>query len=130
MFNVRLRTRECDGYTTVALRGELDLANAAGVTAALIAAADRQPLVVVDLAGLSFIDVSGVAALVRARGHARDAGGDLCLCAPRDQALRVLAIVRPVDALSVHSSVKEAADSAGRFRGAVVPAQRQAPHQL
>jgi anti-anti-sigma factor len=121
MFNLHISTRECDGYISVALRGELDLANAADVTTALVAAVSRKPLIVVDLAGLTFIGASGVAVLLRAREHARNAGGDLYLCAPQGQARRILGIIRPVDALSVHASAEEAADHAGRFRGTVLP---------
>jgi nitrilase len=43
MFSVDLRTRECDGYVVVALRGELDLVDAADLAAALAAAVAREP---------------------------------------------------------------------------------------
>lgn len=84
MLGTILRARECDGHVVVALRGELDSADAAEVTAALAAVAAREPQIVVDLSGLEFIDSAGVAALERARGHARRAGGDLLLAAPSD----------------------------------------------
>ena len=77
MFSVDLSTRECDGHVVVALRGELDLADAADVAAALAAAVAGEPRIIVDLAGLEFIDCSGVAALARGRRHARQAGGEL-----------------------------------------------------
>ena len=92
MFSVDLSTSECGGHVVVALRGELDIAGAAGVAAALAAVAARKPEIVVDLAGLEFIDSSGVAALARGRRHARHAGGDLLLAAPRQQVLRVLTV--------------------------------------
>ncbi|MGD0928531.1 MAG: STAS domain-containing protein [Streptosporangiaceae bacterium] len=91
MFSVDLSTSECDGYVVVALRGELDIAGAA---AALAAVAARKPDIAVDLAGLEFIDSSGVAALARRRKHARHAGGDLLLAAPQQQVLRVLTLTR------------------------------------
>jgi hypothetical protein len=51
MFGVDLSTRECDGDAVVELRGELDLADAAGgVAAALTAVAAREPDIIVDLA--------------------------------------------------------------------------------
>jgi anti-sigma B factor antagonist len=78
--------------------GELDIADAAGVAAALAAVAARKPEIVVDLGGLEFIDSSGVAALARGRKHARRAGGDLLLAAPQQQVLRVLTVTRLVDA--------------------------------
>ncbi len=114
MFSVDLSTRECDGHVVVALRGELDLVDAADVAAALAAAVARQPGIIVDLAGLEFIDCSGVAALARGRRRARQAGGDLLLAAPRRRVLRVVAITRLAGEFSVHASVEEAAGSAGR----------------
>jgi anti-sigma B factor antagonist len=124
MFSVDLSTRECDGHVVVALRGQLDLVDAAGVAAALATVAAREPQIIVDLAALEFIDSSGVAALERGRTHARHAGGDLLLAAPRQPVLRVLALTRLVDDFSVHASVEEAAGSAGRSRRVVVPMRR------
>ncbi len=124
MFSVDLSTRECDGHVVVALRGELDLVDAAGVAAALVTVAAREPQIIVDLAALEFIDSSGVAALARGRTHARHAGGDLLLAAPRQPVLRVLAVTRLVGDFSVHASVEEALGSAGRSRRVVVPMRR------
>jgi anti-sigma B factor antagonist len=109
VFNLHVSTRVRDGYVVVALRGEVDLANVGDVGAALIAATARAPLIIVDLATLTFIDASGIAALVRARKHAQKAGGDLYLCAPQAQARKVLSVIRPGDTFSVHTSVAEAA---------------------
>ena len=91
----------------------------------LAAAVAREPGVIVDLAGLEFIDCSGVAALARGRRHARQAGGDLLLAAPQQRVLRVLAITRLVGEFSVHASVEEAAGSAGRSRREAVPVPRR-----
>jgi anti-anti-sigma regulatory factor len=70
---------------------------------------------------LQFIDSSGVAALARGRKHARHAGGDLLLAAPRQQVLRVLTLTRLIDVFPVHSSVDGAASSAGPRRQAAAP---------
>jgi anti-sigma B factor antagonist len=121
MVSMDLSTRESDGQVVVALRGELDVADAASTAAALVAVTARAPEIIVDLAGLEFIDTSGVAALVLARVQARRAGGDLVLAAPQDQVLRVLAVIYLADVFSVHASVHEAAGSAARFRRAAVP---------
>ena len=125
MFSVDLSTRECGGHVVVALRGELDLVDAADVAAALAAAVAREPGIIVDLAGLEFIDCSGVAALARGRRAARQAGGDLLLAAPRQRVLRVLAITRLAGEFSVHASVEEAAGSAGRSGREAVPVPRR-----
>jgi len=120
MCGVDLSTRDGDGHVVVVLRGELDMAAAAGVAAALAAAAASEPWVIVDLAGLRFIDASGLAALVRGRKQARHAGGDLLLAAPRYQVLRVLTLTRLTGVFPVHASVDEAASSAGRSQRPVL----------
>jgi anti-sigma B factor antagonist len=114
MFSVNLTTRECNGHIIVALRGELDITDAASIAAALAAVAVRKPEIIVDLADLEFIDSSGVAALARGRKHARHAGGDLALAAPRQQVLRVLTLTRLIEVFPVHASVHDAAGAAGR----------------
>jgi anti-sigma B factor antagonist len=116
---------ECGGYAVVALRGELDLMDAEAVAAGLGAVAVREPRIIVNLAGLEFIDASGIAALVRGRRHARNAGGDLLLAAPQRQVRRVLAIIWERDGFAVHASVAEAAASAEASRQAVAPIRRQ-----
>jgi anti-sigma B factor antagonist len=115
---VELITREGNGQVVVSLRGELDVAGAASVAAALAQVAARTCQVIVDLEGLDFIDSSGLAALVRARKHARHAGGDLLLAAPQRQVLRVLAITRVTDTFSVHACVEDAVGSPGRSAAA------------
>ena len=116
MFSASLRNNVCDGRVVVALRGELDVLDAASLAAALAAVAAREPEIIVDLAGLEFIDPSGVAALVLVRQQARQAGGDLLLAAPQGEVMRFLTITRLVDAFSVHASVEQAAGSSERGR--------------
>jgi len=114
MVSVELSTRECDGQVVAALRGELDVAEAAKFAAYLAAVAASGRNLIVDLEGLEFIDSSGLAALVRARRHARRTGFDLLLAAPQQQVLRMLAITRLIDVFAVHACVDDAARSAGR----------------
>jgi anti-sigma B factor antagonist len=110
MYSVDLTTRDCDGHIVVALRGELDLADAADVATALAAVIARKPEIIVDVAGLEFIDCSGAAALVRGRKLARLAGGELRLAAPQRRVRRMLTLTRLADVLPVHASVDEAAE--------------------
>jgi anti-sigma B factor antagonist len=103
MFSMDITTAGCGSSAVVALRGELDVTDAATVAAQLTAAAALDQVLIVDLAGLDFIDSSGIAALARARAHARQAGGDLLLAAPQRQVLRVLTITRLIDVFGVHA---------------------------
>jgi anti-sigma B factor antagonist len=116
VFSTELSTRSCDGHAVVMLRGELDLADAADVAAALTAISASEPRIIVDLAGLEFIDSSGVAALARGRRQARRAGGDLVLAALRQKVMRILAITRLAETFAVHATVEAAAGEVGRFK--------------
>jgi len=122
MCSVYLSTRDSDSRMVVVLRGELDVTDAASVAHALITAAARDRGIIVDLAGLEFMDSSGLAALVLARRHARQAGGDLVLAAPQRQVLRVLTVTRLIEVFSVLASVEDAAGSADRSRATAPPA--------
>ena len=125
MYSVGVSTLQGPGHVTVALRGELDLIDASDVAVVLAAAAQRAPLVIVDLAGLTFIDVSGVAALARGWHHARNAGGDLLLAAPQEQVRKVIDIIFPGGDFSAGASAARAlkpedvrgADQETRSRG-------------
>jgi anti-sigma B factor antagonist len=119
MATAGLGTREYGGHVVVALRGELDIADAASVMAVLAAAAAGNPRIIVDLAALEFIDSSGVAALVRGRNLARQAGGDLLLAAPRGPVRRILALTGLIGVFSVRASVEEAVQAAGCSRPVV-----------
>lgn len=108
MFSVDLRVRKCGDNVIVVLSGELDVADAANVAAGLVtAAAGRRPTIV-DLAGLTFIDCSGAAALVRAQRRVQRAGGSLLLAAPQPCVRRVFELSRLIDGICLHSSVAEA----------------------
>jgi anti-sigma B factor antagonist len=113
VYSTVLSIRSCDGHLVATVRGELDLVDAAAVQTALMAAADREPRVVLDLTRLHFIDASGLAALARARQYARHARGDLLLAAPQPQLRRLLATTSLAYGFSVYPSVQEAA---GGFR--------------
>ena len=117
MFSMDLGSGECDGYAVVALRGELDLTDAAAVAAALEVFAVRESRIIADLTGLDFIDASGVAALLRGRKHARNAGGDLLLAAPQPPVQRILSLIwGEADGAGVLTSVPTPDFSAGSHR--------------
>ena len=121
MFSTDLASRSGDGYAVVALRGELDLVDAASVAFALAMIAGRDPVIVVDLAGLEFIDSNGVVALGRGRKRARRAGSDLVLAAPRPRVTRVLAAIRLTDPFTIYATADEAVRGTRRSPRAAGP---------
>jgi anti-sigma B factor antagonist len=124
MFSVNLNIRSYDGYAVVALRGELDLADAAAVAVELAQVAALGPGIIVDLARLDFIDCSGVAALQCGRGKAHQAGGDLVLAAPHRNVMRILDVIRLSEAFFVYATVEEAAREAGQIKERAMPPPR------
>jgi len=123
MFYMNVGPGESDGHVVISLHGELDLIEAASVSAALATVTARDRWIIVDLAGLEFIDAAGVAALSRGRREARDAGGDLLLVAPRRAVQRVLSLIWDTDGFRVLASVAAAAARTGSRR----PPGPQAP---
>ena len=83
-----------DGHAVLHLHGEVDYETAPDLDAALRSVeALGVPRIVLDMAGLKFIDTSGLNRLVVALKRQREAGGDVILRSPGHQTLRVLEIV-------------------------------------
>jgi anti-sigma B factor antagonist len=78
------------GRVHVALAGECDLAVRDELTAALLAAVRRAPVVVVDVGSLDFLDSSGVHSLVVAHHAAKDSGKKLFVVNPTGPVAAVL----------------------------------------
>jgi anti-sigma B factor antagonist len=78
---------------TIALVGEIDLSNDAALGVALAAVVARKPArIFADLAGVSYLDSSGVRCLLSVAKLAAAAGSELVVCRPVGIVLRVLQI--------------------------------------
>jgi anti-anti-sigma factor len=112
--NLEVEARRQHETATVALRGELDLASVGTVADALVGlttSADAVRHIVLDLRGLSFIDVPGLRELIRQNDCARANGQDLTVVRGTRTVNRALELSRvgehlvlvdddPVDALA------------------------------
>ena len=87
-------TRVHEGCTVVAFEGDIDLQSSPEARNALLAAVSGGNPVLVDLAGVTYIDSSGVASLVESFQNARKSGRQFDLVAVSDGALRVLKLAR------------------------------------
>ena len=98
-----------EGISVVRLDGRLDMLTAAQVKTLLAeeTAAGRSRLVV-DLASVSFIDSSGLGALISGLKAARLAGGDMRIANAQEQARMVLEITRLDRVLRLYDSVEQA----------------------
>ena len=107
-----LSARRGRGCTVVELHGDLDMATAPPLRECLqklLDAGDRQ--VVVDMAGVSFMDSSALGALVTSFKALREAGGRLSLAAVQPPVRSVLSITSVDEVIDVFDTV-EAAETA------------------
>jgi anti-anti-sigma factor len=91
---LQTRTETLDGSTVVSVHGEVDLVSADQLRRVLDAALQDSASVTLDLTELTFIDSSGLSALVDAHRKARDAGGTFTLRHPTPMLRRLLDITR------------------------------------
>jgi len=115
MFNVELSIGGHGGQTVVALCGELDLADAPAVASRLIAAvAAGGPSIIVNLAGLEFMDCCGLGVLIRVLKWTREGGGELYLTTPQQCVRTVLSAAGLIGVFSIYPSVEQAVIAARR----------------
>ncbi|WP_018657742.1 STAS domain-containing protein [Actinomadura flavalba] len=106
---LEITARSERGRTVVRLRGELDLAVADDLRARLRAARrEHGEHLVVDLAGLEFMDSHGLSVLIGCHKSVQAAGGSLTLASPRPLVRRTLEITGLARRMTVVASVAEA----------------------
>jgi anti-sigma B factor antagonist len=117
-----------DGRVVVHLAGELDMAEADAVRRLLTAQAERSPLVAVDLAGLTFIDLAGVRAIHAAQRAANADGSTFVVVSPPRCVIRLVDLLDlgPMPFSDDRSIVEEPRSCAdGRRRAGRAPARRR-----
>jgi anti-sigma B factor antagonist len=87
----RVRAHQGSEGIVIVAEGELDLIGAPALAAALPDAGDAP--VILDLAGVGFMDSSGLRALLEARQACLDAGRRFAIARPSDAVRRVLELV-------------------------------------
>lgn len=98
-----------DGLLVVALAGEMDIANAPQLTARLAELGTAgQDRVVIDLSKLTFIDSSGINALVSAAKPIEAAGGRVIVAAPSPHIQQVFDIVHLSEVVPIEQSLEAA----------------------
>ncbi len=98
-----------NGISVVKLAGRLDLISAAETKQRMVGLVGQgQRQLVVDLHDVSFIDSSGLGALIGCLKAARQAGGDVRIARPSEQARVVLDLTTLNRVLKPYSTVEEA----------------------
>ena len=85
---------EEDDIVVVTLQGDIDLEHSSRMRPILLDILADARAVIIDLAGVTMIDSSGVASLLEGIQEARKKGKDFILAAPGDPVMRVLNLAR------------------------------------
>ena len=67
--------------------------------------------IIVNLAGVEFMDSSGIATIVQAYKEIRPRGGEVCLASPAGNVLRVFELSNLTSLFPVYDSVEEAQEA-------------------
>jgi anti-sigma B factor antagonist len=101
-----------DGIVVIRSEGRLNMASAPQLRSVVSeSAAAGQSRIVVDLSAITFMDSSGLGALIGGLKTARQAGGDLRIAAPTEQVATVLALTNLDRVLRPFASVEDALDA-------------------
>lgn len=104
-----LELSERDGYSVLAVSGEVDVATVPRLREqlhGLVAQGDTQ--IVVDLDNVEFLDSTGLGVLVGALKRVRSSGGELYLVCTQPRIRKVFEVTGLTKVFSIHDSVDEA----------------------
>ena len=102
------QTDVSDGVAVIVCPARVSMAVAASFRDAIGAAVEQAPRVVVVLGATTFIDSSGLGALVSGLKTCRQAGGDLRIAAAGEQVRTVLKLTNLDRILRAHPTVEDA----------------------
>ena len=130
----RSTSRPSEHAVLVVLAGEMDIVSSGEFSRRMAELDVNDPAhVVVDLAGLTFIDSSGINALLRAAGSVEDRGGTAVLRSPSPAARRVFEIARVAQVVTVDETREDALARQPRSDGTGVRQttfdERDSPHR-
>jgi anti-sigma B factor antagonist len=104
-------TTEDGGAVVLTVLGELDVATAPKLRqeiVRLVSEAEGPPRVVVDLAGVDFLDSTGLGVLLGGLKRIRGRDGSLVLCRAEPQVRRVFEVTRVIEIIPVHDDLDAA----------------------
>ncbi|MEO6700986.1 MAG: STAS domain-containing protein [Jatrophihabitantaceae bacterium] len=110
--DLSLNERAVEQHLVIEVRGEVDVHTAPELRDRLIQALDAgNSSLVVDLSWLSFIDSTGLGALVAARNHANALGASLRLVCKTERLLKVFRITGLDEVFQIHPTLAMATDA-------------------
>jgi len=98
---LRVETHTDGPVCTIVLTGDVDLASRPAVDEAMTSACTSAATVTVDLSGVTFMDSSGLNALIAAAKLAGESDCELAVCSPSDPVRRLFEIAGVGEVLKV-----------------------------
>ena len=106
---MQAREMEEDGVYIIVLEGEIDLACSPELREILnVQAQAKRPTLLLDFAGVSYVDSSGLATLVEYVRNAQEFSGRLALAAVTTRVRTILDLVRLSEIFPIFSTLAEA----------------------
>jgi anti-sigma B factor antagonist len=104
-----LDVRESNGYSVLAVHGEVDVYTAPRFRERLISlVSEGKHRIVVDLEGVDFLDSTGLGVLVGGLKRVRTHDGDLTLVCTKSRILKVFEITGLTKVFTIYESVDDA----------------------
>jgi anti-sigma B factor antagonist len=108
---MKISVEQAEGYGVLRPEGRLNMVAAPRLRSAIDRLLeDGSTRLVLDLADVSFMDSSGLGAVITGLKRARQAGGDLRLAAAGEQVQTVMRLTNLDRVLRPHATVQDAAD--------------------
>jgi anti-sigma B factor antagonist len=113
--NASLSVLRHPAFVIARLEGDLDIATTTPVLRERLLGvfSPSAPLLIIDLSGVSFTDVSALAVLVATRRRARELGITVRLAAPRPQTAKLLRITGLDEVFTICATLDDALPTAG-----------------
>jgi anti-sigma B factor antagonist len=105
------RVAQMRGCAVVTAGGEIDVHTSPGLTDALRAGDASSDRVILDLSAVTFLDSTGLSAMVTALNRARERGGSMSLVGPAGVVRRVLAITELDRVFVIYDAVGDAVEA-------------------
>jgi len=105
---------QVSGCAVVRAGGEIDARTVHAFHEVVTEAGTLASDVVIDLDQVTFVDSSGLGALIAARNSARERGGSIALVSPPSVVRKLLGSTRLHDVFAIHESLAEAVDASSQ----------------
>ena len=120
-----IHTSHREGEVTLRLTGEIDMSSAEQLRDALLSAARHLGSTLrIDMAGVTFMDSTGLAVLIFTQRRVSEEGGRLILDRPSSQVLRVLQVSGTDRLLEIEVALPVAKALNVRLKGQALPSPR------